>query len=237
MLTWSTTHTPLELSDSQNHLAFIDSQASNFVVPAVEFLFRVTDYQPQAYIDTANGRTRPSHIGVARFVLVDDAGSSHIFDVQDVWVLPSCERILYSQSSMRALGVTHRLDEGYILLQGGERKTVHAPSYSVELTFLRPNALAARSMGIPLPHNIATRSLGADTRGGVPQQLLWSRLGFPSRDIWLRVADVTVDHGLPGATHLKHNFPVLWSRSLVLELVCYHSTVLEIQMIYLLRGR
>lgn len=57
-----------------------------------------------------------------------------------------------------------------------------------------------------LPHNITKADRGADSRAGVPQQLLWQRLGFPSRNIWSHVQDVLVDHGLPDATHLKHNF-------------------------------
>ena len=41
-----------------------------------------------------------------------------------------------------------------------------------------------------------------------PQRLLWQRLEYPSREIWLRVTDVTVENGLPPTAHLRHNFPM-----------------------------
>lgn len=60
-----------------------------------------------------------------------------------------------------------------------------------------------------MPQSIVHRDRGSDTRASAPQQLLWQRLGFPSRNIWSNIQGVLVDHGLPEATHLRHDFPML----------------------------
>lgn len=83
------------------------------------------------------------------FEMMEVLSTPLCFDVNDVWVLPACDRVLYSQQVMKALGITHRLDEGYILLPGGGRKTIHAPSYPIELAFARPAVMSARSLRIP----------------------------------------------------------------------------------------
>lgn len=141
------------------------------------------------------------------------AGSCwHSFEVEGVWVLPTCNRILYSQPVMNRKGIVHHLDEGYVTMPNGARKSINLPSYTIEVSIDNCTAMAARSISIPLPRSIASSpSQGADTKSSVPQQLLWHRLGFPSRNIWLRVQDVTVDHGLPEAARLKYDFPMLES--------------------------
>ena len=55
----------------------------------------------------------------------------------DVWVLPSCSRVLYSQAGVHAFGVTHRLDAGYLLLPDGTRKTISSTTYTtIDLMFV-----------------------------------------------------------------------------------------------------
>lgn len=201
-------------------LAFIDSQASNFVVPSVEYLTEVTSNAPQNTVDTANGSVKPTAVGVIELQLFDDSGDWHTFRVHDVWVLPGCNRVLYSQAVMSKLGVVHRLDEGYVIMPGGSRKSILTPSYGIEVTFptshaeradlrLQPGVHTASSLTMSMPRSIARRSRGADTRASVPQQLLWQRLGFPSRNIWSNVQGVMTDHGLPDITHLRYDFPVM----------------------------
>lgn len=90
-------------------VAFIDSQASNFVVPSVEYLTEVTSDMPLNTVDTANGPVKPTAVGTIELRLFDDAGDWHTFRVHDVWVLPGCNRVLYSQAVMSRLGVTHRV--------------------------------------------------------------------------------------------------------------------------------
>lgn len=192
-------------------LAFIDSQASSFVVPTAEYLSSITDSNPSHEVSTANGATRPECIGDMTLQMQSDNGRWYSFNVKGVWVLPNCNRMLYSQSMKNKLGVTHHLDDGFIILPDGERKSINRQSYTVEVSVVKNDAMAARSIDIPLPRNISASGRGADTRASVPQQLLWHRLGFPSRNIWLRVQDVVTDHGLPDTIHLKYNFPMLES--------------------------
>lgn len=86
-------------------VAFIDSQASSFVVPSAEYLSRVTNSAPTTSIDTANGSVRPECVGDMVIKLQSDDGDWHTFEVNGVWVLPSCNRMLYSQSVMHRMGI------------------------------------------------------------------------------------------------------------------------------------
>lgn len=194
-----------------HHIAFIDSQATNFVVPSSDYLMKITDSSPKAMVDTANGSVRPTCIGDTTIQMFDDQGTWHSFDIRGVWVLPGCDRILYSQAAMSKLGVIHRLDEGYVLLPTGSKKSISVQSYSMEISFPLRSVHAASTISIPLPRNIARSEIGTSVgdRASVPQQLVWQRLGFPSKQIWLRIMDVTKDHGLPSNAHLKHDFPML----------------------------
>lgn len=208
----STTH-----AQRLHRIAFIDSQASSFVVPSSDYLSHVTDANPKGAVHTANGPVNPKQIGSMEISLFSDDGRWHSYKIDGVWVLPECDRVLYSQTEMtRRFGIIHRLDEGYLLLPDGSRKTISKASYTIELSFnaqaLPPDpshAHTASSITIPLPQNITRSDRGADTRASVPQQLLWQRLGFPSRNTWLHIQGVLRDHGLPEAAHLKHDFPVL----------------------------
>lgn len=208
-------------------LAFVDSQASNFVVPSVEYLSEITDDCPNNVVDTANGPAKPAAVGTLELKLFDDSGGWHTFRIHDVCVLSGCNRVLYSQAVMSRLGVIHRLDEGYVLLPGGARKSILKSSYSIEVSFPALNARqplhraespptdprlrvhTASSLAVPMHQSITRRDRGADTKASVPQQLVWQRLGFPSRTIWSNIQAVLTDHGLPDATHLRHNFPML----------------------------
>lgn len=93
----------------------------------------------------------------------------------------------------------------------GSRKSIDRPAYTMEVSFSssHAHALTARSITVPIPRHLARSDHGAATRGSVPQQLMWHMLGFPSKNIWLHTPDVTVDQGLPGASHLSYDFPVL----------------------------
>lgn len=127
-------------------------------------------------------------VGDMNISLFDDECHWHTYLIQDVWPMPGCDRVLYSQESMARLGFIHRLDvEGYIILPGGKRKSIVQPSYALEISLnTHPenshgsNAQSASSLTIPLPSSITRADRGADTRTSVPQQLLWQRLGFPS---------------------------------------------------------
>lgn len=66
---------------SQGIIVYIDSQATNFVVPSAEYLQKITDSSPSTMVDTANGSVRPSAIGILRFSIFDDSGSWHNFTV------------------------------------------------------------------------------------------------------------------------------------------------------------
>lgn len=196
-------------------IAYIDSQATNFVVPSVDYLSSVTDYHPSVGIDTANGRVRPEASGVIDFNVSDDQGQWHHFTISDVWALPTCDRVLYSQRRMHDLGVQHHLDEGFITMPNGARRSISSRSYTIEITFGDiSQATAYSSSSLPLlrstPESPAMpqRGRGADSRAQVPQALVWQRLGFPSKQAWLHTLEAVVDHGLPDQTHLKHDFQV-----------------------------
>ena len=198
-----------------NTIAFIDSQATNFVVPDLAYLTRLTPVTPLPTVDTANGPTVPAAIGDAHLSILDDAGYSHTFQLTNVWVIPSCSRVLYSQPHMHSLGIIHRLDEGYLLLPNGSRKSISPRTYAIDLMFgpppNPPAAYVARSLNMPLTPSLpsASPSSPLPRPHSTPQLTLWHRLGCPSRDIWLRIADMTIDNGLPPQPHLRHTFPML----------------------------
>ena len=206
-----------------SHVAFIDSQASNFVVPSSDFLSEITNSDPSQSIDTAGGAIQPSAVGDLRFVIYDDHEFPHSFHVRDAWVIPSCHRVLYSQPSMHELGVIHRLDEGYIMFPDGNRLTVTKPTYAIQIYFesssrntAHSTTLASQSnLLVPvddnfdqaLSHTIDPAKLRSKT--APPQQLLWQRLGFPSKATWSHSGELLTGHGLPPNTHLQHDFPVI----------------------------
>lgn len=192
-------------------IAYIDSQATNFVVPTIDYLDSITDHHPSIGVDTANGQVQPEAIGDMSFNISDDKGNWHCFTVRDVWVLPTCDRVLYSQRRMHEMGVQHHLDNGYIVLPNGARRSVSSRSYTIEITFGQITQSAAySSSSLPLLRsatkqpNHSQRGRGADSRAQVPQALVWQRLGFPSKQTWLHTMEAVVDHGLPDHTHLKH---------------------------------
>lgn len=147
--------------------------------------------------------------------LFDDEGGWHTFTISNIWVIEACNRILYSQCVMKDLGVTHRLDDGYVEFSDGRRKRVSNRTYAVELTFGQPPRTALitshpASRVAPNEQSRDTNSLNASgartkrQRSATPQQLVWQRLGCPSVHVWTHVIDVLSDHGLPPLTHLKH---------------------------------
>lgn len=187
----------MQASDSLHSVVYIDSQASHFVVPDAAYLSKVTDWSPTVKVETANGYASPGAIGELILSIFDDNGSWHTYTVPNVWVLASCKRILYSQPAMNRLGITHRLDEGYILFADGSKKTI-STDYSMEVMLGHPSQMCS-SKPQPLGVALATRST-------IPQRLLWQRLGCPGQRIWLGVSDVISDHGLPPNPHLRYDF-------------------------------
>lgn len=200
---------------SVHSIAYIDSQATAFVVPDEGYLTKVTETNPRVTVDTANGSTRPDAIGETVISMFDDDGKWHSFHIDSVWVIKSCSRILYSQGVMKELGVVHRLDEGYLEFEDGSRKKISNKSYSVELTFghLENTAFVTDYPVLRLDSGIVhsndmTQPEQKRRKSTVPQQLVWQRLGCPSLHIWTHVTDVLSDHGLPPHVHLKHDFQV-----------------------------
>lgn len=193
------------LSQNSVHLlAYIDSQASYFAVPDVSYLSKVTDWSPNLPIETANGIVTPDAIGELTISLCDDDGLWHTFTIAQAWVLKSCKKLLYSQAAMNQLGVLHRLDEGYLLLPNGAKKSISRELYSVDLLLGYPDSDSACVPQSDRNSN-ANPSLRV-ARSSIPQKLLWQRLGCPGRRIWLGVGDVLTDHGLPPNPHLKYDF-------------------------------
>lgn len=192
---------PPSSTSAINVIAYIDSQATNFVVPSVSYLSRVDADSPDINVETANGIIKPDAIGDAVISMFDDNGHWHTFIVKNVWAMSTCSKILYSQLAMREHGITHRLDEGYILFDDGSRKSVSPNTYAVELTL----GASLSSHGDTSEHTEHIRKAYV-VRSTIPQKLLWQRLGCPSERIWLNVCDVTSDHGLPPNPHLKHDF-------------------------------
>lgn len=206
---------PPSPTSSRGIIAYIDSQATNFVVPSTDYLSTITDERPSIGIDTANGQVQPQAVGTMDFNVIDDQGHWHNFSVQDVWVLPTCDRVLYSQRQMREIGVQHLLDDGYIVMPNGSRRSVSSRSYTIEITLGHiSQATAYSSSSLPLRRSVLPssnnlqRGRGADSRAQVPQSLLWQRLGFPSKQTWTHMMEAVADHGLPDHTHLKHDFRV-----------------------------
>lgn len=195
---------------SQGTIVYIDSQATNFVVPSNEYLEKITDPSPSTVVDTANGKVKPSAIGVLRFSIFDDSGSWHNFAINDVWVIESCDRVLYSQRQMSELGVVHRLDEGVLILPDGGMKSVSKNTYTVEIVITDSDDCRAYSVSsLPLLRSKPnSRGRGSDSTSNVPQHILWQRLGFPSRHIWAHATEMIVDHGVPSPLHLKWDFPI-----------------------------
>lgn len=199
--------------NSLHTVAYIDSQATAFVVPDEGYLTRVTDASPLMTVDTAGGPTRPEAIGEMVISLFDDGGKWHSFTIGNVWVIKSCNRVLYSQSVMKNLGVIHRLDEGFIEFRDGSRKSVSSQTYAVELTFGRVDnsAMVTRHPALRLHSEEEARGSGDSAapkrqKAAIPQQLVWQRLGCPNVHVWTHITDVICDHGLPPTAHLKHDF-------------------------------
>lgn len=185
-----------------NVIAYIDSQATNFVVPDTAYLSRIDSTNPDINVETANGVIRPDAVGEAVISLFDDEGKWHTFTVSNVWAMHTCGRVLYSQSAMRGHGVTHRLDDGYIMFNDGSRKSISPTTFAVELTINTGSAVSSRDQSQPCDSSGSAYA----AKASIPQKLLWQRLGCPSEKIWSSVCDVTTDHGLPPSPHLKHNF-------------------------------
>ena len=90
-------------TNPQSAIAYIDSQASNWVVPDRSYLLRITNGKPTAPIDTAGGSITPDAIGVAGIHMTDTTGRWHYFEVPDVLVMSTCSHILYSQPQMHRM--------------------------------------------------------------------------------------------------------------------------------------
>ena len=203
-------------------VACVDSQASSFVVPSVDYLLRVTDAKPSFTIATANGDTYPVAIGVAGVHLQDESGRWHYFEVDGVIVLPQCDRVLYSWPTMARAGVKHMLDDNYLLMPNGGRVPV-STGLTVEASFGPPPAISAHPAtigsgrssdheGDPVRGASSAPSKtgrGSDSAASVPQSLLWQRLGFPSEHAWRHSREVIIDHGLPSSTSLRFDFGVV----------------------------
>ena len=187
-------------------IGFVDSQASNWVVPHIDHLLRVTDRTPTVPVNTAGGPIVPLAVGVVGLHLVDRDGIWHYLEVPDVLVMPSCTQVLYSQPQMAQLGFKHNLDDGFIVTPRGHVIPT-LPNYGIEVSFGPPpeptlSAHPVRSM--PL----SKQGKGTDSTTTVPQFMLWQRLGFPSEHAWRHLQSVTTDHGLPTNAHLRFDFPV-----------------------------
>ena len=203
-------------------VACVDSQASSFVVPSVDYLLRVTDAKPSFTIATANGDTYPVAVGVAGVHLQDESGRWHYFEVDGVIVLPQCDRVLYSWPTMARAGVKHMLDDNYLLMPNGGRVPV-STGLTVEASFGPPPAISAHPAtigsgrssdheGDPVRGASSAPSKtgrGSDSAASVPQSLLWQRLGFPSEHAWRHSREVIIDHGLPSSTSLRFDFGVV----------------------------
>lgn len=191
--------------DCVHCMAFIDSQASYFAVPDASYLSKVTEWSPRIPVETANGVINPEAVGELILSLMDDNKQWHTFVISEAWVLQSCKKLLYSQTTMHKLGVTHRLDDGYIILPNGARKTISKELYSIDLTLGHPSSGSSIVYGhIASVCEESPRVQVAQS--SIPQKLLWQRLGCPSQHAWSRVGDVLSDHGLPPNPHLKYDF-------------------------------
>ena len=212
-------HQPRVFNGLISTIAFVDTQASTFVVPSVDYLIRVTDASPAASVSTANGDTSPLAIGVAGVHLIDKQGKEHYFEVHDVTVLPQCDRVLYSWPTMSQVGVKHPVENGYIVMPNGGQVPV-GPGLTVEIAFGPPpshavahpaTVSASRSSdheGAPLSAK-ASAGRGSSSSASVPQSLLWQRLGFPSEHAWRHSREVLADHGLPDSVSLRFDFGVV----------------------------
>ena len=187
-------------------VGFVDSQASNWVVPHIDYLLRVTNSAPTEPVNTAGGPVVPLAVGVIGVHVLDRDGIWHYFEVPNVLVMPSCAQVLYSQPQMAQLGFKHNLDDGYIATPRGHIIPT-LPNYGIEISFGPPpeptlSAHPVRSM--PL----SKQGKGTDSTTTVPQSMLWQRLGFPSEHAWRHLQSVTTDHGLPANAHLRFDFPI-----------------------------
>lgn len=198
---------PSALMASLHTIAYIDSQATNFVVPDVAYLTTITDSSPTTRVETANGAVAPDAIGEAVISLFDDHGVWHTYHIRDVWVMSTCNKVLYSQSAMRLHGINHRLDDGFIILEDGSTKAISPQTYAIELVFgesMRSLSRPNDAHSLPAAEHDMPGAYVA--RSSVPQKLLWQRLGCPGSKIWSNVCDVVSDHGLPPNPHLRHEF-------------------------------
>ena len=183
-------------------VACVDSQASSFVVPSVDYLLRVTDAKPSFTIATANGDTYPVAVGVAGVHLQDESGRWHYFEVDGVIVLPQCDRVLYSWPTMARAGVKHMLDDNYLLMPNGGRVPVStgltveaSPSCGSQLARLCSTRTLFRVSRVSMPRGaMSMRRLA--TRGLVvvvlcPPRLVLFRLAFRT---YLRIRQLRLPH-------------------------------------------
>ena len=190
-------------------VGFVDSMASAFIVPSVDYLIKVTDASPTSEVKTANGSIVPEATGTAGIHLLDDSGTWHYFEVTDVYVLPSCPNVLYSTGYMaKHFGTRTLLEDGYVQLPQGSRVPFSSESFAIEMSFGPPPTRAMASRSLPGAPSALRNDRGSDSTRPVTQVVLWQRLGFPSEHAWRYVSESTVDHGLPHLSHLKTDFPV-----------------------------
>lgn len=81
------------ISPTLNVIAYIDSQATNFVVPDMAYPSRIeSTMNPDVHVETANGTIKPDAVGELVVSLFDDAGNWHTFVVKNAWAMHTCRQ-------------------------------------------------------------------------------------------------------------------------------------------------
>ena len=194
--------------------AFVDTMATFWIVDKRDKLHTITNPRPGFTINTANGAVPVEAVGIAIvYLLVGE--SWECYEVPNVFLLSTCDAVLYSTRVMKAaFGFAHHVDGGRIEVPGAPDIRVHdtEAAYVVPISFVPSGS--PRPRGIHTPKRappIAALALGCAFPAGVAgtsQAILHQRLGFPYREQWRLVSSAMADHGLPPNATISNDLPV-----------------------------
>ena len=204
------------LSSGDSGFAMVDTMATYWIVPSIDYLWRVTNDSPGFGVTTADGVIPALAVGIA-LVYLQVGQRSECYEVHNVVVLPSCPDILYSTRVMRdSFGFKHELDQESprILVPGtcdiavcDDGSTFKIPISFVPRGSSRPRGVHAPRHAPPVARLTGGSAFPAGV-AGTSQAVLFHRLGFPHAEQWQHVPSGTTGHGLPPTTTLKGDLPL-----------------------------
>ena len=190
--------------------ALVDSMATYWVVPSVDFLDRITHATPGFSVATAGGMQPVVAIGEAVVHFMVRQGSELPkwvdYRVKHVLVLQGCDDVLMSTRCMRdAYDFRHNFDSApyCIHLHGGGVVDITDDGSAFHVTVAikkghqRIYPVSYRSKLTGQTDTMSPTGAFPASVSSIPQNVLYHRLGFPNEEQWRHVSVGTLGHGLP----------------------------------------